>query len=168
MYASLGITETGQCALNVTTLAKSVREEVVTTAQLAAVLLCWIRMFVSAHLDNIKVEFQLAHPAIQVAMGAMDQETLTVTFVTLMMVMNWKDQIVYAKAIYTVQAFVIPAIQGVTAAQALETPTAILASSEETPPMGVNATPKSTMTEVLVLTAIAIVQSAQGQAMPSA
>ena len=38
MYASLGITETGQCALNVTTLAKSVREEVVTTALTALVL----------------------------------------------------------------------------------------------------------------------------------
>ena len=39
----------------------------------------------------------------------------------------------------------------------------MLASSKETLLMGVNATPKSTMTEVLVLTAIAIVQSAWGQ-----
>ena len=63
---------------------------------------------------------------------------------------------------------VIPAIQGATAVQALETLTAMLASSEETLPMGVNVTPKSTMTEVLVLAATAIVQSAQGQAIPSA
>ena len=63
---------------------------------------------------------------------------------------------------------VFPAIQGATAAQALETLTAMLASSEETLLMGVNARPKSTMTEVLVITATAIVQSARGQAIPSA
>ena len=63
---------------------------------------------------------------------------------------------------------VFPATQGAMDAQARETLTAILASSEETLLMVVNVTPKSTMTEVLVLTATAIVQSARGQAIPSA
>ena len=65
--------------------------------------------------------------------------------------------------------FVIPATQGAMDAQAREKlTTAILASSEETLLMGVNVTTKSTMTEVLVRIATAIVQSAQGQAIPSA
>ena len=65
--------------------------------------------------------------------------------------------------------FVIPATQGAMDAQARETLTiAMLVSLEETLIMGVNVSLKSTMTEVLVLTATAIVQSARGQAIPSA
>ena len=49
-------------------------------------------------------------------------------------------------------------------AQARETLTTVmLVSLEETLLMGVNARPKSTMTEVLVITATAIVQSAWGR-----
>ena len=55
-------------------------------------------MFVSAHPDNIKVELRLVHLAIQVAMDAMEQEAPTVLLATLLTVMNWKAQIVYAKA----------------------------------------------------------------------
>ena len=58
---------------------------------------------------------------------------------------------------------VLLVIQGAMNVMVQETPTAMLASLEETLPMGVNARPKSTMTEVLVLTATAIVQSARGQ-----
>ena len=58
---------------------------------------------------------------------------------------------------------VLLVIQGAMNVMVQETPTAILASLEETLLMGVNATPKSTMTEVLVLTATVIAQSARGQ-----
>ena len=51
-----------------------------------------------ALLTSIETQEQAAKIVIQVVLGVQKEQTQTVTLATLLMVMNWKAQIVYAKA----------------------------------------------------------------------